>query len=122
LASPKHGFGNGHWTQHQETAAQKIGTQLNMVCLDAKLPSNPAILCMALQAPTCFRNEMPKEAQFHVIWVSGASVTVTMHRLDFGGHYSKPPISIRLKGLAKGLNIAEQGHGMWLIMDTMGML
>jgi hypothetical protein len=21
LASPKHGFGNGHWTQHQETAA-----------------------------------------------------------------------------------------------------
>ncbi len=29
---------------------------------------------------------------------------------------------IRLKGLAKGLNIAGQGHMMWLIMDTMGML
>jgi hypothetical protein len=77
---------------------------------------------MALQAPTRFRNEMPKEAQFRVIWDSGASVTVTPHRLDFVGHYSKPLGSIRLKGLAKGLNIAGQGHVMWLIMDTTGML
>jgi hypothetical protein len=65
---------------------------------------------------------MPKEAQFCAIWDSGASVTVMPHKLDFVGHYSKPPISIRLKGLAKGLNIAGQGHMMWLIMDTMGML
>ena len=33
-ASPKHGFGNGHWTQHQEAAARKIATQVNMVCFD----------------------------------------------------------------------------------------
>jgi hypothetical protein len=79
-----------------------------MVCLDPKSLS--------------FRNEMPKEAQFHVIWDSGASVTVTPHRSDFVGHYSKPLISIRLKGLVKGLNIAGQGHVMWLIMDTTGML
>jgi hypothetical protein len=93
-----------------------------MVCFDSKLPSNPIILRMALEAPTRFRNEMPKEAQFHVICDSGASVTVTPHRLDFVGHYSKPPISIRLKGLAKGLNIAGQGHVMWLIMDTTGII
>jgi hypothetical protein len=67
-------------------------------------------------------NEMTKEAQFCLIWNSGASVTVTPHRSDFVGHYSKPPISIRLKGLAKGLNIAGQGHMTWLIMDTTGML
>jgi hypothetical protein len=78
--------------------------------------------CMALQAPTHVRNEMPKEAQFHVIWDSGASVIVMSHRLDFVGHYSKPLVSIRLKGLAKGLNIAGLGHVMWLIMDTTGML
>jgi hypothetical protein len=35
---------------------------------------------------------------------------VTPHILDFVGHYSKPLISIRLKGLAKGLNIAGQGR------------
>jgi hypothetical protein len=101
LASPKHGFGNGHWTQHQETAAQKIATQINMVCFDAKSPSNPAVLCMALQDPTCCRNKMPKEAQFCVIWDSGVSVTVMPHKLEFVHHYSKPLISIRLKGLAK---------------------
>jgi hypothetical protein len=94
-----------------------------MVCLDAKSPTNPAILCLALQAaPTRFRNEMPKEAQFRVIWDSGASVTVMPHRLDFVGHYSKPPISIKLKGLSKGRNKARQGQVMWLIMDTTGML
>jgi hypothetical protein len=94
-----------------------------MVCFDAKLPRNPAVLHMALQAPTPhFRNETPEEAQFCVIWDSGASVTVMPHKSDFVGHYSKPLISIRLKGLAKGLNTAGQGHVMWLIMDTTGML
>jgi hypothetical protein len=93
-----------------------------MVCFDAKSPSNPAVLCMAIQAPTGFRNEMLKEAQFQVIWDSGASVTAMLHKSDFVGHYSKPPISIRLKGLVKGLNIAGQGHVMLLIMDTTGML
>jgi hypothetical protein len=70
---------------------------------------------MALQAPTRFRNEVPKKAQFHVIWDSGASVTVMPHRLDFVGHYSKPLISIRLKGFLKGLNIAGQGHVMAVV-------
>jgi hypothetical protein len=93
-----------------------------MVCFDAKSPSNPAVLRITLQAPTHFRNEMPKAAQFHVIWDSGASVTVTPHKLDVVGHYSKPPISIRLTGLAKGLNIAGQSQVMWLIMDTTGMI
>jgi hypothetical protein len=102
-------------------AAQKIAMQVNMVCFYAKLPSNPAILYMTLQAPTHFRNEMLKEAQFHVIWDSGVSVTVMPHRSDFVGHYRKPPISIRLKGLVKGLNMAGQGH-VWLIMDNTGML
>ncbi len=43
LASLKHGFGNGHWTQHQETAARKIATQVNRVCLDAKSPSENSL-------------------------------------------------------------------------------
>ena len=121
-ASPKHGFGNGRWTQRQETAARKIATQVNMVCFDVKSPSNPAVLRMALQAPTRFRNEMPKESTFRVIWDSGASVTVSPHRKDFVGEFSKPPIAIKLKGLAKGLNIEGQGHVMWLMLDTSGML
>jgi hypothetical protein len=49
---------------------------------------------MALQDPTHFRNKMPKEAQFCVIWDSGASVTIMPHKLDFVGHYSKPSISM----------------------------
>lgn len=121
-ASPKHGFGNGRWTQRQETAARKIATQVNMVCFDIKSPSNPAVLRMALQAPTRFRNAMPKESMFRVIWDSGASVSVSPHKSDFVGPYSKPPIAIKLKGLAKGLNIQGQGHVMWMIMDTSGML
>ena len=121
-ASPKHGFGNGRWTQRQETAARKIATQVNMTCFDIRSPSNPAVLRMALQAPTRFRNETPKESMFRVIWDSGASVSVSPNRSDFVGPYSKPPIAIKLKGLAKGLNIQGQGHVMWLIMDTSGML
>ncbi len=121
-ASPKHGWGNGRWTQRQETAARKIATQVNMMCFDVKSPSNPAVLRMALQAPTRFRNAMPKESSFRVIWDSGASVSVSPYKSDFVGPYTKAPVSVKLKGLAKGLNIQGQGHVMWLIMDTSGML
>jgi hypothetical protein len=47
--------------------------------INTKSPSNPAVLRMALQDPTCCRNKMPKEAQFCAIWDSGASVTVMPH-------------------------------------------
>ena len=122
LNSPAHGQGNGNWTHRQEQAARKIVTQVQMHCFEVQNPSNPATLCMALQAPTCYRSNMPKESSFPIIWDSGASISVTPHRSDFVGPYSKPPISLKLKGLAKGLNIVGQGHVMWAMPNTNGML
>ena len=122
LASPSHGCGNVNWTRHQAQAARKIATQVQMFCFEVVNPSNPATLRMALQAPTRFRSSMPKESSFPVIWDSGASLSVAPHRSDFVGTYSKPPITLKLKGLAKGLNIQGQGHVMWAMHDTNGML
>ena len=121
-SSPKHGPGHGNWTQKQTQAARKIATQVNMMCFDGQTPTNPAILRMALQAPApSFRKEVSKESTFKVIWDSGASLSVTPHRSDFVGPITSPPIGVKLKGLAKGLNIKGQGHVMYMVKDRTGM-
>lgn len=65
---------------------------------------------------------MPKESLFPVIWDSGASISVSPHRSDFVGPYTKPPLLLKLRGLAKGLKIVGQGHVMWAVQDANGML
>jgi hypothetical protein len=85
-------------------------------------PTNPATLQMALQAPIQYNNEMPSGSPFDVIWDSGASITVSPNQSDFVGRYEKPPMMIKLSGLARGLNIKGQGHVMWAVWNMEGML
>jgi hypothetical protein len=42
--------------------------------------------------------------------------------LDFVGRYEKPPMMIKLSGLARGLNIIGQGHVMWVARNMEGLL
>ena len=93
-----------------------------MQCFEVINPTNPTTLCMALQALTRFQSLMPKESTFPVIWDSGASLSVSPCKSDFVGHYTKPSITLKLKGLAKELNIIGQGHVIWAMHDTNGML
>jgi hypothetical protein len=65
---------------------------------------------------------MPSGLPFDVIWDSGTSITVSPNRLDFVRRYEKPPMMIKLSGLARGLNIKGQGHVMWAARNTEGLL
>jgi hypothetical protein len=76
-----------------------------MLCFELKTPTNPATLQMALQAPIRYNNEMQSGLPFDVIWDSGACITVSPNQSDFVGRYEKPPMMIKLSGLARGLNI-----------------
>jgi len=111
-----------NWTYHQQQAARKIGTQVHMMCFEAESSSNPAALWMALQSPTKFRNSMLKESTFCIIWDSGSSLLVSPCKSDFVGPYTKLPITLKLIGLTKGLDIKGQGHIMWAVQDTYGQL
>jgi hypothetical protein len=77
---------------------------------------------MALQAPIRFNNEMPSGSPFDVIWDSGTSITVSPNQSDFVRRYEKPPMMIKLSGLARGLNIKGQGQVMWAVRNTEGLL
>ena len=90
--------------------------------LTFKIPSNDSLLCMALQAPLRFITSVGKEQVTHVIWDSGASLSITNSKDDFVGDFKPAPLWIRLRGLAKGLKIEGEGHVLWAVMDTKGML
>jgi hypothetical protein len=64
---------------------------------------------MALQTPIRYNNEMLSGLPFDVIW-------------DSVGRYEKPPMMIKLSGLAKGLNIKGQGHVMLAARNSEGLL
>jgi hypothetical protein len=63
---------------------------------------------MALQALIQYNNEMPTGSPFDVIWDSGTSITVSPNQSHFVRKYEKPPMMIKLSGLARGLNIKGQ--------------
>ena len=114
--------GNNRVPQRRTQAVRKIATQVQMMCVEAANPQNPALLRMALQSPIRFQNAIPKESQHPVIWDSGASISISSDRKDFVGQYQKVPASVKLQGLAKGLHIAGQGHVMWAFHDADGQL
>ena len=77
---------------------------------------------MALQAPLWFIASVGKEQVTHVIWDSGASLSITNSQNNFVGLFKPAPLWVRLRGLAKGLKIEGEGHVLWAVMDTKGML
>ena len=57
-----------------------------------------------------------------MIWDSSASLSILNSKDDFVGDFKPAPIWVWLQGLAKGLKIEGEGHVLWAIMDTKGML
>jgi hypothetical protein len=100
-------------------AACKIAFHVKMATVP--MNSNPTILCMALQAPGCFRDLLPSST-YSVIWDSGASVSISPDKNDFVGPLKSPGAITQLKGIAKGLQIEGFGHVMWAINDSSGNL
>jgi hypothetical protein len=52
----------------------------------------------------------------------GTLAPASPNQCYFVGKYEKPPMMIKLLGLAQHLNIKEQGHVMWAARNTEGML
>jgi len=123
-ASFHHGFGVTGVTAKQKFAVNKILTQCHMATVNsgAKPSPNPAMLRAAFQSPRRFQEDIPKEATYPIIWDSGASISISPSREDFVGPLKTPSISQRIRGIAKGLKIEGQGHVMWAVHDTNGML
>lgn len=118
-----HGPGNLFETRRQAEAMNNILNEMNMMQCNIGSPEDDSpTYRMALQAPTRFRNAMSKYATFSVIWDSGASISVSFDKRDFVGPLTKPKLMTRLKGIAKGLTIEGQGHVLWAMHDTKGML
>lgn len=113
---PTHGPGNMAWTKRQQQTAAVISA------LTFEVPSHDSLLRMALQAPLRFMASVGKEQVTRVIWDSGASLSLSNSKADFVGDFKPAPIWVRLRGLAKGLKIEGEGHVLWAIMDTKGML
>lgn len=116
-----HGPGNLRATKSQAKAWEELLSQVNMAAADVN-GNVPNGFKAALQAPARLRDAMPKHATFAVIWDSGASLSVSPDERDFVGPMTKPAIWTRLKGLAKGLVVQGQGHVLWAVLDTTGML
>ena len=88
----------------------------------AEPPLTPAALRVALQSPAQFRMNLPNKLTFPIIWDSGASISISPDKKDFVGPFKDLSIVTRLQGLAKGLAIKGEGHVMWAITNTTGML
>jgi hypothetical protein len=83
--------------------------------------SNPTIICMALQAPSCFSDWFPS-LTYSVIWDLGASVSISPDKNDCVGPLESPGAITQLKGIARGLWIEGFGHLMFAINDDSGNL
>ena len=83
---------------------------------------NPALYHAALLSPSQFHSALPNKSTFLVIWDSGASISVSYDKCDFVGPLKKPGFTTQLKGIARGLQIEGEGHVMWAMHDTDGML
>ena len=96
--------------------------QLSKTNSGAEPPLTPAALRVALQSSAQFRMSLPKESTFPIIWDSGASISISPNKKDFVGPFKEVNIMTKLQGLVKGLAIKGEGHVMWAITDTTGML
>ena len=123
-ASGHHGLGNNGWTRKQKRALEKVDVQFHMhrVAAGVDKPSTPVALRVALQAPARFRRTLPKDATFPVIWDSGASFSLSFDKSDFVGSIQPVDRFTRLRGIAKGLQIAGRGHVLWAFHDSAGSL
>ena len=70
---------------------------------------------MALHAPARMRNALGAQANTGpIIWDSGASISISPDPEDFNGTLTPPTGAItRLKGIARGLQIKDQGEVTW---------
>ncbi|KAL7580852.1 hypothetical protein ACA910_001125 [Epithemia clementina (nom. ined.)] len=86
----------------------------------AKLMENDFALRAALQSPQKFRNSMPAQASYPIIWDLGASISITFQRNDF----SLPivALSLRVKGIANKMKVAGEGTVLWTFQDDAGMM
>ena len=115
--------GNNHGTQHQEHAVKKIITQVHMATTGPNAHDiNPALYHAALLSPSQFRSALPNEPTFWVIWDLGVSILVSYDECDFVRPLKKPGFTMQLKGITSGLQIEGEGHIMWAMHDTDGML
>ena len=115
--------GNNCGTQHQEHAVKKIITQVHMATTGPNAHDiNPALYCATLLSPSQFHSALPNESTFLVIWDMGASISVSHDKCNFVGPLKKPGFARQLKGITKGLQIEGEGHVMWAMHDTDGML
>jgi hypothetical protein len=104
-----HGLGNQKWTDELMNAACKIAFHVKMATVP--IYSNPTILCIALQAPGCFRDSLPSST-YSVIWDSGASILIHPDKNDIVGPLKSPGAITQLKGIAKELQIEGFGRVM----------
>ena len=110
-------------TQHQEQAVKKIITKVHMATTGLNAHNiNLALYHAALLSPSQCGSALPNESTFSVIWDLGASILVSYDERDFVGPLKKPGFTMQLKGIARGLQIEGEGHVMWAMHDTDGML
>jgi hypothetical protein len=123
-ASHHHNFGNQGLTHPQKQALEKIILNCGFVtqALGCMSAPNPALLRAALQAPQNFKHSLPKESSYPIIWDSGASMSISPSRNDFVGPIKPVPFGARVQSLTNGLSVKGQGHVMWAVHDTNGML
>jgi hypothetical protein len=95
----------------QRAAANKILLQVRLAC-------HSTALCMILQAVARMRESLgPKAKTSPVIWDSGPSISITPDLSDFQGPVTLPGTITQLKGMAKGLQIEDQGEVKWTVHD-----
>jgi hypothetical protein len=119
--------GNGNLSARRTAAVRRIVMHAMMAAVvapsAAHTVSGPTdTLRAAVQSPRQFKNSMPDHASFDVCWDTGASLAVTPDKRDFVDQVRRPSIAVRLKGVARGLCIAGEGHVMWSFFDRTGQL
>jgi hypothetical protein len=119
--------GNGNLSARQAAAVRRIVMHAMMAAVvvpsAAHTVSGPShALRAAIQSPHQFENSVPDHASFDVCWDAGASLTVTPDKRDFVDQVRRPSIAVHLKGVARGLHTAGEGHVMWSFLDRTGQL
>ena len=108
---------NMHWR------VPKIIIQVHMPTTGPNVHDiNPALYHATILSPSQFCSALPNESTFLVIWDLGASILVSYDECNFVGPLKKPGFTMQLKGITRGLWIEGEGHVMWAMHDTDGML
>jgi hypothetical protein len=99
----------------QEHKDQYYG-YLFMICGFLSVVDGGITAC--LMKPIALSCHLKSSSRFGLIWDSGASVSLSYDKEEFVGELKRPSTIMKLKGIAKGIQIEGIGHAAFSMTDS----